>query len=67
MPCLSVLFVYLNDELGNGITVACSSVADPGHFGVDLDPDPCFWLMDPDSDPDIFVTDLQDVNKKLKF
>ncbi len=27
----------------------------------------CLWLMDPDSDPDppIFVTDIQDANKKL--
>jgi hypothetical protein len=33
--------------------------------------DPCLWLIDPDpdSDPDsaIFVTDLQDANKKLIF
>ncbi len=31
--------------------------------------DPCFWLMDPDSDPDpaIFVIDLQDANKKQIF
>ncbi len=30
---------------------------------------PCFWLMDPDSDPDpaIFVIDLQDASKKLIF
>ncbi len=29
--------------------------------------DPCLRLMDPDSDPDpaIFITDLQDVKKKL--
>jgi hypothetical protein len=27
--------------------------------------DPCLRLMDPDPDPAIFVTDLQDVNKKL--
>jgi hypothetical protein len=34
------------------------------HFGVD--PDPCFWHMDPNSDPypAIFVTELQDTNKK---
>ncbi len=39
------------------------SVADPWHLGVDMDPDaadPCLWLMDPDSDPAIFVIDLQD-------
>ncbi len=29
--------------------------------------DPCLWLMDPDSDPAIFVIDLQDVSKKLIF
>ncbi len=29
--------------------------------------DPCLWLMDPDSDPAIFVIDLQDANKKLIF
>jgi hypothetical protein len=31
--------------------------------------DPCLSLMDPDYDPDpaIFVTDLQDANKKLIF
>ncbi len=29
--------------------------------------DPCFWLMDPDPDPAIFVIDLQDVSKKLIF
>ncbi len=31
--------------------------------------DPCFWLMDPDSDPDpaIFVIYLQDASKKLIF
>jgi hypothetical protein len=44
------------------------SVADPLHFGVDLDPDldTCVSLMDPDSspepdaypDPGIFVIDL---------
>jgi hypothetical protein len=40
-------------------------------FGEDQDPDPCLWLMDPDSDPDsdpdptIFIIDLQDANKKL--
>ena len=39
-------------------------------FGEDQDPDPCLWLMDPDSDPDsdpdptIFIIDLQDANKK---
>ncbi len=27
--------------------------------------DPCLWLMDPDQDAAIFVTDLQDVIKKL--
>ncbi len=27
--------------------------------------DPCLWLIDPDSDPAIFVIDLQDTNKKL--
>ncbi len=25
--------------------------------------DPCLWLMDPDSDPSIFIIDLQDANK----
>ncbi len=36
-------------------------------FGVDPDPDPdpCLWLMDPG--PPIFVTDLQEANKKLIF
>ncbi len=29
--------------------------------------DPCFWLMDPDSDPAIFIIDLQDTNKKLIY
>ncbi len=29
--------------------------------------DPCLSLMDPDPDPAIFVTDLQDANKKLFF
>ncbi len=29
--------------------------------------DPCFWLMDPDPDPAIFVIDLQDNSKKLIF
>ncbi len=41
------------------------SVADPWHFGVDPDPDPCPWRMDPD--PAIFVIDLQDASKKLIF
>ncbi len=27
--------------------------------------DPCLWLMDSDPDPAIFVTNLQDANKKL--
>ncbi len=27
--------------------------------------DPCFWIMDPDPDPAIFVIDLQDASKKL--
>jgi hypothetical protein len=27
--------------------------------------DPCFWLVDPDPDPAIFVIGLQDVSKKL--
>ncbi len=26
---------------------------------------PCFWLIDPDADPSIFIIDLQDANKKL--
>jgi hypothetical protein len=42
-----------------------TSVADPWHFGVD--PDPCLWLTDTDSDPSIFFIDLQDANKKLIF
>jgi hypothetical protein len=35
-------------------------------FATDPDPDPCLWLIDPDSDPDpiIFVINLQDANKK---
>ncbi len=39
------------------------SVADPWHFGTDS----CLWLMDPgpDSDPAIFVIDLQDAKKTL--
>ncbi len=28
---------------------------------------PCLWLMDPDSDPAIFVTDFQDANKKYLY
>ncbi len=44
-----------------------SSVADPRHVSVELDPDadPCLWLMDPDQDPSIFIINLQDPNKKL--
>jgi hypothetical protein len=52
-----------------GMSSSHYSVADPCYFGTDLDP--CLWLMvpGPDSDPDpaIFVTDLQDANKKLNF
>jgi hypothetical protein len=33
-----------------------TSVADPGHFGVDPDADP---------DPSVFIIYLQDANKKL--
>jgi hypothetical protein len=29
--------------------------------------DQCFWLIDPDPDPAIFVIDLQDASKKLIF
>ncbi len=29
--------------------------------------DPCFWLIDPDPDPAIFVIDLQDASKKQIF
>jgi hypothetical protein len=46
-----------------------SSVADPRNFGTDPDADSFLWLMDPDADldPAIFVSDLQDVHKKLFF
>ncbi len=52
------------------------SVADPWHFGVELDPDldPRIHASDEwirirnlDPDPAIFVIDLQDANKKLIF
>ncbi len=57
-----------------GLTSRClSSAADPWNFG--MDPDSYLWLMDPDADldadkdadpdPAIFVSDLQDVDKKL--
>jgi hypothetical protein len=42
-----------------------SSNADPRNFGTDPDADPFLCLMDPD--PAIFVSDLQDVHKKLFF
>ncbi len=51
------------------------SIADPWPFGAD--PDPFFWLTDPDPDPipdptpdpgtGILVSDLQDDNEKLFF
>jgi hypothetical protein len=49
------------------------SVTDPRHFGVDPYPDldprihaSAYWIWpDPDPDPAIFVSDLQDANKKL--
>jgi hypothetical protein len=47
--------------------ILSSSVADPWHFSVDLDPDadPCLLLMDPDQDPSIFIINLQDPTKKI--
>ncbi len=46
------------------------SVAYPWHFGVDPDPRiHALWLKDPDpdSDPTVFIIDLQDANKKQFF
>ncbi len=40
-----------------------SSVAHPWQFGTD--PGPGLWLMDPD--PDTYVIDLHEANKKLFF
>ncbi len=46
-----------------------TSVADPWHLGTDADP--YLWLTDPDPtptpDPAIFVSDLQEGNKKLNL
>jgi hypothetical protein len=50
-----------------------TSVADPLHFGVDLDK--CISLMGPDSSPEpdaypdsgIFIIDLQDTDTKKNF
>ncbi len=42
-----------------------TSLVDLWHFGTNLDPDPCFWPMDPAPDPAIFVLDLQDANQKF--
>jgi hypothetical protein len=47
-----------------------TSVADPWKFWYGSgcgSADPYLWLMDPESDPDpaTFVSDLQDINKKL--
>jgi hypothetical protein len=48
------------------------SVVNPWHFGVDPDPDPWIHASDKwiririlDPDPAIFLTNLQDANKKL--
>jgi hypothetical protein len=30
-----------------------------------LSADPCLWLLDPDTEPSIFITDLKDANKQL--
>ncbi len=38
-----------------------SSVPDPWHFATD--PNPNLWLTDPDTDPALFFSDLQDANK----
>ncbi len=44
------------------------SVADLWNFDIDSDPDlRILWLMDPHSDPAIFVSDLQDINNKKIF
>ncbi len=44
-------------------------VLEPWHFGTDpdADSDPYLWLTDPVTDPDIFVSDIQDANKNKYF
>jgi hypothetical protein len=42
----------------------CGSMA---FWGGSWSADPCLWLIEPDPDPAIFITDLQDASKKLIF
>ncbi len=59
-------------QLYIGLYIVQTGVADPWHFWCgsgSRSADPWLWLMDldPDPDPSIFITGLQDANKKLIF
>jgi hypothetical protein len=57
--------VIILDPDPRGLELLDPIVVDPWHTGTDPDLDPGNWPIDPDSDSDIFVLDLQDANKSL--
>ena len=66
----SILYQCLDKKGTNKWLLSATSVEQCcGSVTFDMDPDPHLWLTDPDSDPAadpaIFVSDLQDGNKKV--
>ncbi len=74
-PCLQSLFIWaiywpLDDNVRTvliSLYILFTSVSDPWNFV--MYPDPYLWPTDPDPAPDpaLFVSDLQDANKKNYF
>ncbi len=64
---ISMLPVILGKrDINSPLKIWITSVADPWYFWYESgSADPCLWLMDPDSDPAIFIINLQDANKKV--
>ncbi len=58
---LKFALLYYYQQCCGSMTFWCGSGSGFGSA------DPCLWLMDPDSDPSIFIIDLHDAYKKLIF